>query len=149
MKLFISADIEGTAGIVNWKETEPGDQYAYFAGQMTREVAAACEGALAGGVTEILVRDAHDSARNLNPAAMPRPARLLRGWTGGPASMMDGLEPAFGAAAMTGYHTCAGSDGNPLAHTMNLGVEKAATGWSARRRRSCARGLRRWRPARA
>ena len=75
MKLFISADIEGTAGVVNWKETEPGDQYAYFAGQMTKEVAAACKGALAGGVAEVLVRDAHDSARNLNPAAMPRPVR--------------------------------------------------------------------------
>lgn len=33
MKLFISADIEGTAGIVSWKETAPGDQYGYFAGQ--------------------------------------------------------------------------------------------------------------------
>ena len=44
MKLFISSDIEGTAGIVNWKETKPGDQYGYFAGQMTKEVAAACEG---------------------------------------------------------------------------------------------------------
>lgn len=46
-KLFISADIEGTAGIVNWNETErsvPHD-YDYFANQMTREVAAACEGA--------------------------------------------------------------------------------------------------------
>lgn len=125
MKLFISADIEGTAGVVNWKETEPGDQYAYFAGQMTKEVAAACKGALAGGVAEVLVRDAHDSARNLNPAAMPRPVRLLRGWTGGPAGMMDGLDATFQAAAMTGYHTCAGSTGNPLAHTMNLGVEKA------------------------
>ena len=43
-KLFISADIEGTAGIVNWNETErsvPHD-YDYFANQMTREVAAAC-----------------------------------------------------------------------------------------------------------
>lgn len=125
MKLFISADIEGTAGIVSWKETEPGDKYDYFSGQMTKEVTAACEGALAGGVTEILVRDAHDSARNLNPAAMPRPVRLLRGWTGGPASMMDGLDGTFQAAAMTGYHTCAGSDGSPLAHTMNLGVERA------------------------
>ena len=41
-KLFISADIEGTAGIVNWNETErsvPHD-YDYFANQMTREVAA-------------------------------------------------------------------------------------------------------------
>ena len=51
-KLFISADIEGTAGIVNWNETErsvPHD-YDYFANQMTREVAAACEGAHDAGV---------------------------------------------------------------------------------------------------
>ncbi len=33
MKLFISADIEGTAGIVNWNETKPGDQYEYFSGR--------------------------------------------------------------------------------------------------------------------
>ena len=125
MKLFISADIEGTAGIVSWKETAPGDQYGYFAGQMTKEVAAACEGAVAGGVSEILVKDAHDSARNLDPSAMPRQARLLREWTGGAACMMDGLDGTFGAAAMTGYHTCAGSDGNPLAHTMNPEIERA------------------------
>ena len=125
MKLFISADIEGTAGIVSWKETQPGDQYGYFSGQMTKEVACACRGAVAGGVSEILVRDAHDSARNLDPSAMPREARLLRGWTGGPACMMDGLDSTFQAAAMTGCHACAGSDGNPLAHTMNLEVEKA------------------------
>ena len=125
MKIFISSDIEGTAGIVNWKETEPGDQYVYFSGQMTREVAAASRGAVSAGASEILVRDAHDSARNLNPAAMPRQVRILRGWTKGPASMMDGLDETFEAAAMTGYHTCAGSDGSPLAHTMNLGVEQA------------------------
>ena len=47
MKLFISADIEGTAGIVNLNETKPGDQYEYFSGQMTKEVAAACRGAVA------------------------------------------------------------------------------------------------------
>lgn len=124
MKIFISADIEGTAGIVNWKETEPGDQYAYFASQMTGEVSAACNGALAAGVDEILVRDAHDSARNLNPAGLPRKARILRGWTGGLYTMMDGLDETFSAAAMTGYHTCAASNGNPLAHTMTLQVEK-------------------------
>ena len=126
MKLFISADIEGTAGIVNLNETKPGDQYEYFSGQMTKEVAAACRGAVAGGVSEILVKDAHASARNLDPSAMPREARILRDWTGGPACMMAGMDTTFQAAAMTGYHTCAGSDGNPLAHTMNLGVEKAA-----------------------
>ena len=45
-KLFISADIEGTCGIANWNETEKNHaDWAYFADQMTREVAAACEGA--------------------------------------------------------------------------------------------------------
>ena len=124
MKIFISADIEGTAGIVNWKETEPGDQYSYFAAQMTGEVSNACQGALDGGADEILVRDAHDSARNLNPAGLPRKARILRGWTGGLYTMMDGLDETFDAAAMTGYHTCAASNGNPLAHTMTTSVEK-------------------------
>ena len=81
-KLFISADIEGTAGIVNWNETErsvPHD-YDYFANQMTREVAAACEGAHDAGVEEIVVKDAHDSARNINPAKLPEYTRVYRGW---------------------------------------------------------------------
>ena len=46
MNVFISADIEGTCGITHWDETErsaPRD-YAPFQKQMTREVAAACEG---------------------------------------------------------------------------------------------------------
>ena len=47
MKLYISADIEGTTGITLWDETENGhSRYAYFADQMTREVAAACRGAM-------------------------------------------------------------------------------------------------------
>ena len=72
-KIFISADIEGTSGIAHWNETErtiPHD-YDYFAGQMTREVAAACEGAREAGAEEVLVKDAHDSARNLIPAELP------------------------------------------------------------------------------
>ena len=52
MNLFISSDIEGTCGIAAWSETEPGrpdGDYAYFKQQMSREVAAACRGALAAG----------------------------------------------------------------------------------------------------
>ena len=46
VKLYLSADIEGTAGIDTWDETEIGkEKYAYFARQMTREVSAAVEGA--------------------------------------------------------------------------------------------------------
>lgn len=47
------------------------DDYRPFAAQMTAEVAAACEGAVAAGAEDILVKDAHDSARNLDAAGCP------------------------------------------------------------------------------
>lgn len=124
MNVFISADIEGTCGINAWAETErstPQD-YVPYQKQMTREVAACCEGILAADkAAQILVKDAHDSARNLDPAALPEAARVLRGWAGDPLSMMSGLDTGdFGAALFTGYHAWASSGGNPLSHTMNL-----------------------------
>lgn len=120
MKVFISADIEGTAGVVSWPETEMGSgSYPYFAEEMTEETAAACRGALAAGAGELLVKDAHDFARNINPAKLPEEAKILRGWTRGPASMMAGLDKSFAAAAMVGYHSACATNGNPLAHTMN------------------------------
>ena len=49
-RIFLSADIEGTCGIAHWDETELGKpDYEPFRRQMTREVAAACEGAFAAG----------------------------------------------------------------------------------------------------
>lgn len=124
MNVFISADIEGTCGIVHWDETEratPRD-YEPFRKQMTREVVAACEGVLSADKgAAIFVKDAHDSARNLDPAALPECAQVMRGWTGDPLSMMSGIDAGdFGAAVFTGYHAWASSSGNPLSHTMNL-----------------------------
>ena len=58
MNLFISSDIEGTCGICDWSEiSEGGSGYERFAEQMSREAAAACEGA--GPDAEIMVRDGH------------------------------------------------------------------------------------------
>lgn len=122
-KLFISADIEGTAGVVNWNETEKSHaDYAYFADQMTREVAAACEGAKAAGFDEVLVKDAHDSARNLNPRMLPEYAQIIRGWCSHPYCMVAGLDKSFDGVVLTGYHSAAMTDGNPLSHTMSLKI---------------------------
>lgn len=121
-KIFLSADIEGTCGIADWKETELGDgQSLYFRTQMTREVAAACRAAVAAGVQEILVKDAHSTGRNIDPSALPEEARILRSWTRDPLVMMAGLDENFSGVLFTGYHSAAGTDGNPLAHTMNGG----------------------------
>jgi len=86
---------------------------------MTREVAAACQGAVDAGVADLLVKDAHGSARNIDPAALPRCARVLRGWTNDPYMMVSGLDSSFDGVMFTGYHSPAGSDANPLAHTMS------------------------------
>ena len=120
MKLFISADIEGTTGIARWDETENGhSRYAYFAQQMTREVSAACEGAMAAGCTEILIKDAHDSACNLIPDQLPVETRLFRGWGSDFFGMVAGLDETYDGVFFTGYHSGAGMDTNPLSHTMN------------------------------
>lgn len=120
MKLFISADIEGTTGIARWDETENGHpRYAYFAQQMTREVCAACEGAKAAGCTEMLIKDAHDSACNLIPDQLPLESKLFRGWGSDFFGMMAGLDKTFDGVFFTGYHSGAGMDTNPLSHTMN------------------------------
>ena len=119
-KIYLSADIEGTCGIVCWDETEYGNpRYEYFSRQMSREVAAACEGAIAAGAEDILVRDAHDSARNIRPEMLPLQTRIFRNWERHPFSMMSGIDRSFDAVVFTGYHSAVGMDTNPLSHTMN------------------------------
>ena len=133
MKVFISADIEGTCGITDWAETErcTMDDYKPFQKQMTREVKAACKGALDAGVGEIFLKDAHDSARNIDAAELPECIRILRGWTGDPLSMMSGLDrDDYGAVLFTGYHAWASCPGNPLSHTNNLKNECQRAGFS-------------------
>ncbi len=120
MKIYLSADIEGVTGAVHWDEcAKTHADYAEFRAQMTREVAAACRGALAAGAQEILVKDAHATGRNLLHRELPPQVRLVRGWAGHPQSMVQGLDPSFAAVMMIGYHSPAGSGGNPLAHTMS------------------------------
>ena len=123
MRLFICADIEGTTGIAHWDETDkPKADYEPFAAQMTREVNAACTGALEAGFKEITVKDAHDSARNIDFSQLPENVRLIRDWARNPLSMMAGIDEGFDACVFTGFHVGAHSAGNPLAHTMNLNI---------------------------
>ncbi len=123
MKVYISADIEGICGATNWDETnkEKAD-YRDLREQMTAEVAAACEGALNAGAGEVWVRDAHWTATNIQPAKLPRQVKMVREWSGHPFSMMQELDESFQAAVMIGYHSRAGSNTSPLAHTMTGNV---------------------------
>lgn len=120
MKLFISADLEGVSGIVNWQETNTESPFSkYFCEQMTQEVNAACEAAIEAGASDIFIKDAHDTARNLNPSKLPEKVKILRGWAANPYVMMAGLDETYDGVFFIGYHSAGGTNGNPLAHTMN------------------------------
>lgn len=126
MKLFISADIEGTAGIVHWDETIYGREgYDTCRRQMTAEVGAVCRAAqeMQPGC-EIVIKDAHDSGRNLLVEELPDFVRVFRGWARHPLCMMYGLDETFDGVALTGCHSAAGMNTNPLAHTMDTKAYK-------------------------
>lgn len=123
MKIYISADIEGITGVTSWSETEKNNgDFGNFGVQMTREVKAACEGAFEAGAKEIYVKDAHDSARNINFNELPEYVTLQRGWADDPMCMVSGLDSSFDAAIFVGYHSRAGSSDSPLAHTLNTNI---------------------------
>jgi D-amino peptidase len=120
MKIFISADIEGTTGIASWDEADHNKEgYRYFAARMTQEVRAACLGANAAGATDIVIKDAHSTARNIIPDALPHNVRLIRGWSGHPYKMMQEIDDTVDAAIFIGYHAAAGTATHPLAHTIS------------------------------
>lgn len=116
---FISADIEGITDVTAWSETEVGGfGYDEARRQMNLEVAAACEAILEAG-HEVVVRDGHETAMNLIHSMLPKGAKLMRGWASNPASMMAGLDGEYAGVLYIGYHAPAGSNGSPLAHTVN------------------------------
>ncbi|PIE35079.1 amino acid amidase [candidate division KSB3 bacterium] len=123
MKIYISADIEGVTGVTHWDEANKEKHiYKIFQEQMTREVAAACEGALAAGAAEILLKDAHGSGRNILPDKLPEEVKIIRGWSGHPLCMVQELDESFDALLFVGYHSRAGANTNPLAHSLALAM---------------------------
>ena len=118
MKIFVSSDMEGTAGVVAWEQcTGDGPQAAAGRELLLAEVNAAIEGALAGGASEIVVNDSHSHMRNLPPAGLAGQASCISG-SHKPLYMMQGLDDSFDAVLFVSYH---GSVGAPagLSHTYN------------------------------
>jgi len=121
MRVFLSVDMEGIAGVVHEDQTNPVDprcagEYNRFRRLMTQEANAAIEGALAGGATRVLVNDSHWTMRNLLAEELNPAAELL---SGGPKtwSMMEGIELGWDLAAFIGYHAKAGTPRAILDHT--------------------------------
>lgn len=77
MKVLISTDIEGVAGVFHAEQVRPGNgEYERARAWMTGEANAAIAGAIAGGAEEVLVNDSHGGFRNLLPDQLDERARL-------------------------------------------------------------------------
>ena len=121
MRVYISVDMEGIAGVVHESQTDPADparaaEYGRFRRLMTREANAAIEGALAAGATKVVVNDSHWFMRNLLAEELHQAAELLSG-DPKPRSMVEGIDSGFDAALFIGYHARAGTPHAVLDHT--------------------------------
>src|SRR6185312_9298684 len=97
MKIFLSSDMEGTAGVVDWEQCRPGQtDYELYRGLLRDEVNAAIDGVVtaAGGEPEILVNDSHGRMANLRPDLLHGDAAYLSG-RHKPFYMMQGLDDSF------------------------------------------------------
>jgi D-amino peptidase len=119
LKVYISVDMEGVAGVVTADQLIPsGFEYERFRRFMTDETMAAVRAANEAGAGEIVVSDSHGNGENLLIEAFPKNVRIVRSWPrhGG---MMAGLDSSFSAAIFVGYHASTTNPKGVRAHTFS------------------------------
>jgi D-amino peptidase len=114
VRVVLSSDMEGISQLRQAREIVAACPEYWVTGKphYEAEVAAACEGLLAGGATEVVVLDNHASGNpaNLAAEALPPGARLE------PWNLWDVPQHDVDAMLQVGYHARGGVDGF-LSHT--------------------------------
>ncbi|HXF05433.1 MAG TPA: M55 family metallopeptidase [Blastocatellia bacterium] len=119
LKIYISADMEGIAGVVTDEQLGPnGFEYQRFREFMTAEVNAAIEAARQAGATDIVVSDSHGNGQNLLIEKLPKDVTVVRAWPR-PLMMMQGIDETFDGAIFIGYHASAANPQGVRAHTIS------------------------------
>ncbi|HMF27884.1 MAG TPA: M55 family metallopeptidase [Candidatus Cybelea sp.] len=124
MKLYISCDMEGVAGVCAWDQVDarkPHAEFEIYRRYYTQEVVSAIEGARSGGAGDVLVNDSHGPMRNLLLDELPPDARMIFG-NRKPFSMVQDADGGFGGAFFIGYHGGAGEADAVLCHTYTPSV---------------------------
>ena len=119
LKVYISVDMEGIAGIVTADQLTPtGFEYAKAREFMTGEALAAVQGARDAGATQIVVSDSHGNGENLLIDRFPPDVTIIRSWPR-PLMMMEGIDSTFDAAVFIGYHASTTNPAGVRAHTIS------------------------------
>ncbi len=120
MRVYISADLEGVAGLVS-RDTQmgpDGSDYQTSRVLMTEEVNAVIRGVLAGGATRVVVNDSHGRMGNIIPDRLHPAAQLSQGYPK-LLYMMDGVDGGFDLVFFVGYHARIGTADGILNHSYN------------------------------
>ncbi|MBT5293988.1 MAG: M55 family metallopeptidase [Cellvibrionales bacterium] len=122
-RLYISADIEGVAGVATGEHTMPaGFEYQQAREWYTAEVLAACNAAFEEGIEEIVISDSHGNGQSLLIDKLPDNVQLIRSWPR-PLCMMEGVDIGqYVGALLIGYHSGASDMRGVLAHTLHGGA---------------------------
>lgn len=119
IKILISVDMEGLAGVVTEQQLGPaGFEYSRFREFMTNEALAAIEGARQAGATEIVVVDAHGNGQNLLIEKLPNDVKLIRSWPR-KNHMVSGIDDTFDGVMLIGYHSSTTNMEGVRAHTFS------------------------------
>jgi D-amino peptidase len=119
LKVYISVDMEGIAGLTASSQTSStGSDYGWARRLMIEETNAAIGAAFEAGATEVLVNDSHGSQTNLLPDQIDRRAALITGQPK-PLGMAQGIDSTFDAAVYIGYHAHGSEAQSILGHTFN------------------------------
>ena len=110
MRVYVSSDIEGVAGVVNAEQTSPSGAIEYQRARrlMTFEVNAAARAAFEAGAAAVVVNDAHGPNTNLLVEELDERVELLTGRPK-PLNMVQGIDEGFDAALFLGYHALPGT----------------------------------------
>ena len=121
MKLYISVDMEGLAGITNWKdETEDRERYR---NAMNEQVEWVLEGISKSKhnkeITHIYIADSHGGGQNLSYDRLNDKDERVWLVSGSPRPqyMMPAMDDSFDMVFLVGYHAGAGEAASSMDHT--------------------------------
>ncbi len=107
IRVFISVDMEGIAGVATFDQViRGGTGYGRAQELMTEEANAAIRGAFDGGATEVLVNDSHGTMDNLLHERLDPRVRIVFG-APRPSCMVQGITRDDAVAVFIGYHAAA------------------------------------------
>jgi len=123
MKVYVVCDLEGVAGVVDFKKQcmEEGAYYQQAIRLATRELNALVEGALEGGATEVYAWPGHGAfpggvdVEHLHPEC----TLVMHAGDAGPA----GYDESYDAMFLRGLHGMAGAENGVLSHSFMPFVE--------------------------